>query len=300
MTTVVVLGLLAGVGLVGIAAGLRSTTPSLEAVAGVMARAPRTVRDEQPSDRGAGRAAHRIAEHPRVRSMLDGDRGGELISALAVTDESLEGLCSRILILGGAALVAPPIAWLALDMAGAVLPLGIAAAAVCLLVPVGVGLPLITLVRRARARRRHVRTMLSSFVDLTVLGLAGGVGVEGALSAASQISHDWSARRIARALGGARDSGMSTWGALGRLGDELGVAELVELAATLQLAGTEGAKVRQTLSARSAALRRHQQADAESEANAVTERLFLPGALLLIGFLLFIGYPAFARILGGF
>ena len=80
----------------------------------------------------------------------------------------------------------------------------------------------------------------------------------------------------------------------------MGVGELVELSATLQLAGTEGARIRQSLTARSATLRRHEQADAESGANAATQRMFLPGALLLIGFLLFIGYPAFSRILGGF
>jgi len=68
----------------------------------------------------------------------------------------------------------------------------------------------------------------------------------------------------------------------------------------VQLAGTEGARIRQSLTARSASLRRHEQAEAESSANAMTERLFLPGALLLIGFLLFIGYPAVHRILGGF
>ncbi len=118
--------------------------------------------------------------------------------------------------------------------------------------------------------------------------------------AASQVSSDWAARRMDRALRRARDSGQSPWAALGRLGEQVGVPELVELSTTLQLAGTEGARIRQSLSARAVALRRHEQADAESEANAVTERLFLPGALLLIGFLVFIGYPAFARILGGF
>ena len=86
---------------------------------------------------------------------------------------------------------------------------------------------------------------------------------------------------------------------LGRLGHELGVPELVELSSTLQLAGTEGTRIRQSLSARAVALRRHEQAEAESAANATTERLFLPGSLLLVGFLLFVGYPAFSRILGG-
>jgi hypothetical protein len=92
---------------------------------------------------------------------------------------------------------------------------------------------------------------------------------------------------------------VSPWIALGQLGEEIGVVELVELSTTLQLAGTEGARILQSLSARSVSLRRHEQADAESAANATTERLFFPGALLLVGFLLFVGYPAFARIIGG-
>jgi len=81
---------------------------------------------------------------------------------------------------------------------------------------------------------------------------------------------------------------------------ELGIPELVELATTVQLAGTEGARIRQSLTARGESLRRHEQAEAESAANAMTERLFLPGALLLLGFLVFIGFPAVHRILGGF
>jgi Flp pilus assembly protein TadB len=132
-----------------------------------------------------------------------------------------------------------------------------------------------------------------------VLSLAGGVGIEGALLAASQVSSDWAARRMGRALLRARESGESPWSALGRLGDELGVPELVELSSSLQLAGTEGTRIRQSLSARATSLRRHEQAEAESAANTTTERLFLPGALLLVGFLLFVGYPAFSRILGG-
>ena len=149
-------------------------------------------------------------------------------------------------------------------------------------------------------RRRHFRVVVGSFVDLVVLGLAGGVGIDGALHAAAQVSPDWAAQRLGRALSAARDGGTTPWAALEALGRDLGVRELVELSTTVQLAGTEGARIRQSLTARSASLRRHEQAEAESAANAMTERLFLPGALLLLGFLLFIGYPAFHRILGGF
>jgi len=142
--------------------------------------------------------------------------------------------------------------------------------------------------------------VVGSFVDLVVLSLAGGVGIDGALHTASQVSTDWAAQRMGRTLLAARDGGSTPWEALAGLGRALGVSELVELATTVQLAGTEGERIRESLTARSASLRRHEQADAESAANAMTERLFLPGALLLLGFLLFIGYPAFQRILGGF
>jgi len=113
------------------------------------------------------------------------------------------------------------------------------------------------------------------------------------------VTPDWTARRIARALGTARDGGLPPWDALAGLGAELGVPQLVEVATTVQLAGTEGARIRQALTARGASLRRHEQAEAESAANAMTERLFVPGALLLLGFLVFIGYPAVHHILGG-
>ena len=105
--------------------------------------------------------------------------------------------------------------------------------------------------------------MVGSFVDLVVLSLAGGVGIEGALQSAAAASSDWTSVRIRRALALAQDSGEPSWSAIGRLGGEyLGVPELTELAATIRLAGTEGARVRRSLSARASALRRHEQAEA--------------------------------------
>ena len=84
-----------------------------------------------------------------------------------------------------------------------------------------------------------------------------------------------------------------------RLGDELGIPELREVAAAVGLAGTEGAQIRATLIAKAASIRRHELSESEAQANAVTQRLFLPGIVLLLGFLVFIGYPAVERILSG-
>lgn len=306
MTLAIVLGALAGAGIVGVLHGLSAAPPSLDVIAATMNRSVRTGPVSLESEGLAMRVGRRatfwassrtLPTHPKLKELKVVN---VLTSCLAVTGEAPEQLVSQVLIAAGAGLLVPPALWIALDAVGMALPLGAPVLLAVLSVPAGIALPIASLLNRARDRRRHFRIVIGTFVDLVVLSLAGGVGIEGALFAASQVSADWAARRMARVLLSARDSGRSPWAALGVLGEEIGVPELVELTATLQLAGTEGAKIRQSLSARAVSLRRHEQADAESSANGMTERLFLPGALLLVGFLLFIGYPAFSRILGGF
>ncbi len=299
MTAAVLLGICAGFGLLGIVAGLRSSPPSLQVVAATMQRTFPSGAAPDARKRG-NRLGRGMATLLSERDLLARPRLRRIGSALAITGEHPEDLASGCLLAGGAALLAPPVLWTVAACGGVPIPIAVPVVATVLLVPACAALPVASLIRRADERRRHFRSVISAFVDLVVLGLAGGVGIEGALFAAAQVTPDWAARRMARVLLGARDGGMPPWDALARLGDELGVHELGELAATLQLAGTEGTRVRQALRARSIALRRHEQAEAESAANATTERLFAPGALLLIGFLVFIGYPAFSRILGGF
>lgn len=300
MTTVVVLALCIGFGLIGMGAGLRRSRPTLDAVwaqwqgPGHPAGAPPSRRS--PVERAGAEVARRLTDgawttYPRVDAL----RG-----ALAVTGMEPASFGARLVVIAGVCAAAPLAAWFALTASGRQVPL-VPVAVITLGGPLlGVALACGRLLRDATDRRRHVRVVLGSFVDLVVLSLAGGVGVDGALHAASQVTPDWAARRMAGALSTARDGGLPPWAALGSLGVELGVPELEELATTVQLAGTEGARIRLSLSARGESLRRHEQAEAESSANAMTERLFLPGALLLLGFLLFIGYPAVHRILGGF
>jgi tight adherence protein C len=300
MTLAVISGAITGMGCIGIFCGLRLRPLSLDAIAATVNRsfevASRPRGDESISVRAGRAVAGRIDGAP----FMTDARRGRLAPVLAITGQTPERLIARMLVLGGAGLLAPLLLWMVSQTAGLSIPVEWPMLMAIAGVTVGAVLPVVEMVNRARDRRRHFRVVIGSFVDLVVLSLAGGVGVEGALFAACQVSSDWAARRMARALFIARDSGQSPWVALGQLGEELGVAELVELSTTLQLAGTEGARIRQSLSARAVSIRRHEQADAEAAANAMTERLFLPGALLLVGFLLFVGYPAFSRILGGF
>jgi tight adherence protein C len=148
------------------------------------------------------------------------------------------------------------------------------------------------LAARAAEERRHFRRALSCWLQLVSLAQAGGMGLEEALQAASRQSEDRFFLRLRSTLDYAGHAGISAWDALGQLGSDLGLIELEELAATIALAGAEGARIRATLSAKAGALRTRMLAEAQSVANATTERLFLPSVFLLAGFLLFIGYPA--------
>jgi Flp pilus assembly protein TadB len=151
----------------------------------------------------------------------------------------------------------------------------------------------------AARRRADFRHALSTLLDLVVIALAGGAGVEQALYDAASIGTGWPASQIRQALHAARLARTPAWAGLAQLGTELGIDELVDLAATMSLAGSEGAKVRASLAAKAASLRAHELAEAETAAQTATERMSLPVVALFAGFLLFIGYPAVTSVLTG-
>jgi tight adherence protein C len=127
--------------------------------------------------------------------------------------------------------------------------------------------------------------------------LAGGAGVESALRDAAAIGEGWSFVQLHNALETTVLTGETPWAVLSRLGAELSVPELAELAASLSLAGTEGARVRESLAVKATSLRDHALAEAEAEAQSTTERMAVPVVMLFLGFLVLIGYPAVHAIM---
>ena len=91
----------------------------------------------------------------------------------------------------------------------------------------------------------------------------------------------------------------SPWDAFDELGAQLGVVELRELAASVRLAGEQGAKIKASLASKAAALRAQQLARMEAAAHAASERMALPNVAMFLGFLIFAGYPALISIVGG-
>ncbi|KPM52690.1 secretion system protein [Frankia sp. B2] len=195
-----------------------------------------------------------------------------------------------------AGLLFPSMVGLAFAAGGRPFPWAVPAAVALLLGVVGFLLPDLTVRAEADRQRRTFRHALSAYLSLIQVLLAGGAGVETALTDAAAIGNGWPFVAIRRALRTARETRISPWAALGQLGAELQISELVELSDAVALAGTEGARVRQSLDAKAAALRVRQAQDAEADANAATERMSIPGVLIAIGFILFVFYPALTQI----
>ncbi|MER7273505.1 type II secretion system F family protein [Dactylosporangium sp. NPDC000244] len=151
----------------------------------------------------------------------------------------------------------------------------------------------------AAKHRAAFRDALSSFLDLVVISLASGAGVDQALDEAAQIGTGPAYTEIRYALAEARLARVPPWDILAVLGRRVAIPELQQLAASVGLAGTEGARVRASLRSRAVALRERQLTDAEGDANAATERMALPIVALFAGFLIFLGYPAVAAVLSG-
>lgn len=182
------------------------------------------------------------------------------------------------------------------SVAGVALPGPLALVAVVAFAAAGFVLPDLVLTEDAARRRRAFRHALSAYLDLVNVILAGGGGIETALHAAADAGDGWSFAMIRRSLDRARLTGRSPWDVFADLGRELDIAELAELAASVSLAGSHGARIRQSLAAKADTLRGHQVAETEAAAEAATERMTIPVAVLLFGFLVFIAYPAVIQI----
>lgn len=151
---------------------------------------------------------------------------------------------------------------------------------------------------RAEARRRDFRHVMGSFLDLVAMNLAGGRGLPEALMTASTIGDHWAMVRIRQALSNARLIGVTPWEGIARLGRELDVEELRDLASALALAGDEGATIRSSLMARAESLRRKELAMVEGSAGERSQSMLVAQLMLCGAFLLFLAYPATVKIMG--
>ena len=223
---------------------------------------------------------------------------GALTSDLSVLGRSLERHLVTSLLLGLLGFGAPLLVTALGTLAGR--PMGSLPLLACLVLGAAMAaLPTARLRSRAAQARRDFRHVVGSFLDLVSMSLGAGRGVPEALDAASTLSDDPAMARIRDALAAARLRGETPWAAMGRLGTTLRIDELRDLSAALALVAEDGAKIRESLSARATSMRRRELADAEGRAGENSESMLVAQLVIAIGFIVFLVYPALSGIMGG-
>lgn len=163
----------------------------------------------------------------------------------------------------------------------------------------GVAIPIASMRSYANEQRNKFVMSMSAVLDLMSLFLAGGMGIEESLiTALNSFSNEFS-NRLLKEL----QLVLSTGGELTEVflltGRQWDIAEMVEVGNLLKIAGEEGARIKDTITAKAKTVRHKLIYQEREKANKKAERLFFPGVILLAGFLAFIGYPALVQILNG-
>ncbi|MEU7171483.1 MULTISPECIES: type II secretion system F family protein [Micromonospora] len=286
MSMVLACGLVAGLGLLLIGTGLLPARPSLNEALDALRRSPAAPEQSTPARARLLAAPLRALGLPRRRMRAD----------LAVLERPVALHLADQMLAVLAGLVLPPVAMAVLVTSGVTFASGMPVWASLAGAAGGWWLAESTVHAEAGRRRDELRYALSAVLDLVVISLAGGAGLEQTLDHACADSHGWAAQRLHRAVDTARLLRVAPWQALGQLGADTGVIELQELAATMSLAGSEGARIRDSLTIRAATLRAHQAAALEARANAATERMSMPVMLLAAAYMLFLLYPAVTAV----
>ncbi|MCW2667912.1 MAG: hypothetical protein JWN57_2874 [Frankiales bacterium] len=298
-------GLGFGMGVCLLVAGLRPAPVSfasrlrqLDRPAGTRPGAAATGPDSEPADLlAAMRLWLGLRTLPRAeRSGLAG-LSGDASADLAVTGTPAEAHAGSKALAGLTGLLAPAMLTLLLQTAGLELPL-LVPLWVCLSSAlVGYLVPDLRLRRAAANARRAFRTSIGAFLDLVAMRMASGSGLAEALHDAASIGSGPAFARIRGALADARTDGLTPAQALGLLGTQLHLPDLVDVATRLRLVDTSGAQAQASLRAQAASLRDRELADAQGRANEQSQSMLVAQVVLGLGFVLFLGYPAVVRVL---
>lgn len=297
MISALAIGLLAGAGVVLIVTGLVPTPAPLASELAALQRRRPIVRSNDALRARTRRM--RLLGEPLANTSPAKDLAARYAADLRVTDTTLAEHLTERASLGLCGLVWAPVTAAMLGLAGVSTGILVPLWASLVLAPLGFFYPSLALRARAADRRRSFRHALSGFLDVVSISLAGGRGVDTALRDGATAGQGWAFDALRTALLEAQLLGETPWSGLARLGAELGIPELGELAASAALAGSEGARVRVSLAAKARSLRLRGLTDVESAAHSASELMSVPVVLLMLGFVIFLGYPAIVRVLQG-
>jgi len=217
---------------------------------------------------------------------------------LALTGQDLEDVMGRKVISAVAGLLLALLVMVGLQItSGLRLPPGAPIAAALVVAAGFFFLPDLEARQQAAGRRRDFRRAFGAYLDLVALEMAGAAAPAQALTSAARVGAGWPMALLRDTLFRATRSGKDQWAALTDLGVRIGVAELRDLGALVRLVERDGARVRMTLSARAATMRRRELADAQGLAAERDQSMRLAQVVIGFGFVVFLAYPAIVNVM---
>ena len=304
MTLAILAGLGAGLGVCLLVAGLRPAPVSLAASLHRLTQ-PVVPLPGRPLDRKADgeTSLEALRRWLGLRTLPSTERSGlailtgDLAPDLAVTAAAPELHAGAKALAGLTGLLAPALLAALLSAAGLGLPLIVPLWLALSGALVGYLLPDLRLKRQATDARRVFRASVGAYLDLVAMRMASGSGLAEALHDAAAIGTGQAFAQIRGALADARTDGLTPAQALGRLGQQLHLPDLVDTSTRLRLVDASGAQAQASLRAQAASLRDRELADAQGRANEQSQSMLVAQVVLGLGFVLFLGYPAVVRVL---
>lgn len=150
------------------------------------------------------------------------------------------------------------------------------------------------LIASASATRTDLRHQLSAYLDLVTMLVSGQSGHESALEQATGFGDGRLFAELSSAFRRSVAAGGSMVDGLRDVGERLGLVELDQVAASIELADSDGAPVARSLGAKCATLRSTLASEHELEARLRTSRLTAPIVGMSLVFMVLVIYPALA------
>jgi Flp pilus assembly protein TadB len=247
---------------------------------------------------GGGSWSAALGRHLAPRLAALGLPSARLRADLRALDRPVETLLAEKATSALFGLLVPLLMGFALTTTGTVHSWALPLWACAILAPAAFMVPDHAVRTAAKSHREEVRQALSAVLDITSVALAGGTGITQALQDAADAAHGPAFQLFKQALREAEITRTDPWGPLQALGQRLQLTDLDELAGTIALAGSEGARVKNSLATKAASLRTHLLAEQEALATSATEHMSVPVVLLFVGFLVLIAFPALAKVTG--
>ncbi len=285
----VILGTMAGLGLLIMVTGLRSR-PLREQSSASSGFGTGADEDSGAMQEATHRAARRIGRDLHAKAVLLQDAR---MVGRDIETHALHKMAGLVL---GAVL-------LAFGGIFAITLLGVSLPPLIIVVAAGIGalggwwLPDSILKTEANKERVLFQQVTESWLELVAQLVTAGADTFAALARAASYSEQPGFVTISDALRTAAASGEPPWTGLRRLADERGLRFLDPFCSALELAGTTGAGSRQAILAQVEAARSKAMLEADAAAASSGEKMGAPLALIGGAFMILMGYPPLAGIL---